>query len=75
MVSYHGELYLFGGLPSGQFLAGETGPVHQGSEYMLKLSKVTHKWEPVSSEGAPRGNWQRRLEVTAGASPEPLCCT
>ena len=73
MVSHDGDLYVFGGVPSSHFLAGETGPVHQGTDYIVKLSRVTHKWEPVSSAGAPRG--QQRFEVTAGASPEPLWCT
>lgn len=71
MISYDDELYMYGGLPAYQFSHGEIGSDRsdQEGEFMLKLSKVTHLWEPVSTQGVLRGNWQRRDEVAFGASP------
>lgn len=72
MISYDGELYIHGGLPAKQFSAGEIGTDRsdQDSHFMVKLSKVTNLWEPVSTQGALRGNWQRRNELASGAFAE-----
>ncbi|KAL3150921.1 hypothetical protein ABBQ32_000671 [Trebouxia sp. C0010 RCD-2024] len=71
MVSYNGELFTYRSLPAHQTLPGETAfqPPDQRA-YMMKLDKVTHRWEPVSNHGAPIGSLQGRFEVPAGVVHE-----
>lgn len=66
---------MYGGLPASSFLEGAYFDASdQGVEYMMRLDKVTHLWEPVSCHGAPTGTceWRQRHEApSGGACPTP----
>ena len=80
MVSYGGELYLYGGLPISCLLEEAYLDAYQQEvdymNYIMRLDKVTHLWEIVGCPGAPTGSgpWCQPQGRPTGAPPiEPPC--
>ena len=71
MVSYGGELYMYGGFAT-RFFLGDNRDLasifKREAHFMTRLDKVTCAWEPVSYEGAPRDSWGIKQLSSAGRS-------
>ena len=64
LVSYQGDLYMYGGYPASFLIHGFNHiPCYSGKEqFMVKLNQTTHTWESVSLTGMPE---KRRLDKHA----------
>ncbi len=75
LISFEGELYVYGGMPS-DLMFHRQGVLpffsnkDQEEHFMMKLDNSSYDWKPVSYAGAPENTWEQTHSRSTGATPE-----